>query len=143
MRTWRNAWLCRRPARAGRDRHRPPPPRRPARGGFPGVHRRWRGSNSAAEAAVRAGRVLRPFKSAAAMKAVKAHARRADRTVAVYLIASPPEVQKAFGRGPQLPMRQERRLAKARRDVRIEGRCNAHAASCVPAPVRPGGRRRP
>ena len=53
------------------------------------------------EAAVRAGRVLGPFTSAgAAMKAVKAHARRADRTVAVYLIASPPEVQKAFGKQP-------------------------------------------
>ena len=34
------------------------------------------------DAAVKAGRVLGPFKSAgAAMKAVKAHARRADRTV--------------------------------------------------------------
>ena len=34
------------------------------------------------EAAVKAGRVLGPFKSAgAAMRAVKAHARRADRTV--------------------------------------------------------------
>ena len=34
------------------------------------------------EAAVRAGQVLGPFKSAgAAMKAVKAHARRVDRTV--------------------------------------------------------------
>jgi AbrB family looped-hinge helix DNA binding protein len=34
------------------------------------------------EAAVKAGRVLGPFKSAgAAMSAVKAHARRADRTV--------------------------------------------------------------